>query len=68
MVSFKYYSSMKYIQPMEQSSEINFRIECPKSAVRGCNQHLWDKNSYGYPQPKVRKSQEVSDMGRLKIF
>ena len=26
------------------------------------------KKSYGYPQPKVRESQEISGMGPLKIF
>ena len=26
------------------------------------------KNSYGYPQPKVGKSQEISGMGCKKIF
>ena len=35
----------------------------------GVNKIIWrKKNSYGYPQPKVGKSQEFSSMGCLKIF
>ena len=42
---------------------------CPKSAVvRGCKLNLFKKISYGYPQPKGGKGQEISGMGRLKNF
>ena len=42
---------------------------CLKSAVTGCKQNfLRKKNSQGYPQPKVGKSQEISGMGCKKIF
>ena len=27
-----------------------------------------ENKSYGYPQPKIGKSQEITGMGRLKIF
>ena len=42
---------------------------CPKSAVvRGCKLNLFKQISYGYPQPKGGKGQEISGMGRLKNF
>ena len=37
-----------------------FCIGCPKNDVRGCELNLWGKKSKWYPQPKVRKSQEIS--------
>ena len=45
-----------------------FCTGCHKSADRGCKQNFRENISYGYPQPKVWKSQEISGMGRLKIF
>ena len=36
--------------------------------MRGCALNFLGKKSLGYPQPEVRKNQEISGMGRLKIF
>ena len=45
-----------------------FVLGVPKVLSEGLNKFLEKKNSYRYPQPKVGKSQEFSDMGCLKIF
>ena len=40
-----------------------------KKIFRGCKLNFWrNKASQGYPQQKIRKSQEISGMGRMKNF
>ena len=45
-----------------------FLLGVPKVLSEGVNIDFPKKNWYGYPQPKVEKSQEISGMGFKNIF
>ena len=47
---------------MQKIKKKIFFTSCPKSAVGGYKLIFLEKNSYGHPQPKVRKSLEISGM------
>ena len=54
---------------LNQKTKKYFCTGCLKSAVRGCKLNFSRKKiSWGYLQPKVGKSQEISGMGCRKIF